>query len=157
MLTRAALILARRANTRFSSIDHVYNGNRKVKKQKYGLKPSFTEINLPGVMNLLLVSNYIDILRNGNGPSHTEIDRKSGNTEMDSIIDIVHKYDVKKGVYEGGLKVWECSLSLAIYLKDQGVSFSNKTVLELGCGHGVPGVLAINVLSFNCLTIEFGR
>ncbi|KAF8156919.1 hypothetical protein B0H34DRAFT_711194 [Crassisporium funariophilum] len=51
--------------------------------------------------------------------------------------------DLVPGVYEGGLKTWECSLDLVDYLdsskdtvNDEG--FRGKAMLELGCGTGVP-------------------
>ena len=50
--------------------------------------------------------------------------------------------DLVPGVYEGGLKVWECSLDLVRFLDEEKIDFSNKHVLELGCGVGLPGVLA---------------
>ncbi|KDR72512.1 hypothetical protein GALMADRAFT_73561 [Galerina marginata CBS 339.88] len=53
--------------------------------------------------------------------------------------------DLVPGVYEGGLKTWECSLDLVDYLdslKDASVpspkTFVGKKVLEVGCGTGVP-------------------
>lgn len=73
--------------------------------------------------------------------------------------------DIIEGVYEGGLKVWECSIDLCKYLAEQisqfrnrgcvsdepnselawndcqGALSSNGSVLELGCGHGLPGCL----------------
>ncbi|KAK3020644.1 hypothetical protein RJ639_046428 [Escallonia herrerae] len=45
----------------------------------------------------------------------------------------------------GGLKLWEGSLDLVKYLRtevEEGLSFAGKSVLELGCGHGLPGVFA---------------
>ena len=55
----------------------------------------------------------------------------------------------------GGFKLWECAVDLSIYLctlwsvtKDTGLSSSfgssagTKKVLDLGCGHGLPGILA---------------
>ena len=56
----------------------------------------------------------------------------------------------------GGFKLWECAVDLANYLCQQyqinsspvGASFcsscpplSGSSVLELGCGHGLPGIL----------------
>uniref|UniRef100_A0A7S2L9K5 protein-histidine N-methyltransferase n=1 Tax=Leptocylindrus danicus TaxID=163516 RepID=A0A7S2L9K5_9STRA len=64
-------------------------------------------------------------------------------------------HDVITGVYEGGLKVWECCVDLCRYLlnnqrdllfQDNTVKRSNKdriSVLELGCGHGLPGCLLL--------------
>ena len=42
----------------------------------------------------------------------------------------------------GGLKVWECSVDLCDYLSDCGWTMVGSRVLELGCGGGLPGMLA---------------
>jgi hypothetical protein len=44
--------------------------------------------------------------------------------------------DLVSGVYEGGLKVWECSIDICNYLcKPEHREFlKGKRVLELGCG-----------------------
>mmetsp|Transcript_6546 Transcript_6546/g.11529 ORF Transcript_6546/g.11529 Transcript_6546/m.11529 type:complete len:275 (-) Transcript_6546:5825-6649(-) len=62
--------------------------------------------------------------------------------EDEGMQDVVEKTDVQKGVYEGGFKLWECSIDVARYLESEGSSFmhSSKLVLDLGCGHGLPGV-----------------
>ncbi|GAA5947317.1 hypothetical protein JCM3765_001623 [Sporobolomyces pararoseus] len=55
--------------------------------------------------------------------------------------------DLVKGVYEGGLKTWECSLDLVECLDQRGFSpvrdldierVRGKSVLEVGCGTAVP-------------------
>ncbi|KAJ4470593.1 hypothetical protein C8J55DRAFT_563921 [Lentinula edodes] len=50
--------------------------------------------------------------------------------------------DLVPGVYEGGMKTWECSLDLVDYLhaslKDGDLE--GKRVLELGCGTGIPSL-----------------
>ncbi|GMY32102.1 histidine protein methyltransferase 1 homolog isoform X1 [Fagus crenata] len=77
--------------------------------------------------------------------------------------------DLVPGKYEGGLKLWEGSLDLvkALYteFKNGNLSFRGKRVLELGCGHGLPGIFAclegaaaVHFQDFNaevlrCLTI----
>ncbi|CAH1785991.1 unnamed protein product [Owenia fusiformis] len=51
--------------------------------------------------------------------------------------------DLIPNVYEGGFKVWECSLDLAEYLSELGNNaVSNKRILELGCGAGLSGLYA---------------
>ena len=50
------------------------------------------------------------------------------------------KSDLISGVYEGGLKVWECTFDMVDYL--QQIDMSGKSVIELGCGQGLPGILA---------------
>jgi predicted nicotinamide N-methyase len=48
--------------------------------------------------------------------------------------------EVIPGVYEGGFQLWECTLDLLAFL--ESVPFENRTVCELGCGRGLPGICA---------------
>ncbi|RZC48866.1 hypothetical protein C5167_017292 [Papaver somniferum] len=52
--------------------------------------------------------------------------------------------DLVPGKYEGGLKLWEGSLDLVRSLHSEihggKLSLNGKRVLELGCGHGLPGI-----------------
>lgn len=52
--------------------------------------------------------------------------------------------DLVAGQYEGGLKVWECSVDLCQYLSegDASLTIAGSRVLELGCGVALPGLLA---------------
>ncbi|KAM0932653.1 putative protein-histidine N-methyltransferase [Dioscorea sansibarensis] len=77
--------------------------------------------------------------------------------------------DLVPGKYEGGLKLWEGSLdlvrSLWTEIQQGRLSIIGKRVLELGCGHGLPGIFTciegasvIHFQDFNsevlkCLTI----
>lgn len=51
--------------------------------------------------------------------------------------------DLISGVYEGGLKVWECTYDLLEVIEKEGQTFSGKAVLDLGCGAGLLGILAL--------------
>ncbi|XP_041867154.1 histidine protein methyltransferase 1 homolog isoform X2 [Melanotaenia boesemani] len=51
--------------------------------------------------------------------------------------------DLISGVYEGGLKVWECTYDLLELIEKNGETFSEKAVLDLGCGAGLLGILAL--------------
>ncbi|XP_014665437.1 PREDICTED: histidine protein methyltransferase 1 homolog [Priapulus caudatus] len=51
--------------------------------------------------------------------------------------------DIIPLVYEGGLKIWECSLDLVEYLASSDVDFAGANVLELGCGAALPGIHAL--------------
>lgn len=51
--------------------------------------------------------------------------------------------DLITGVYEGGLKVWECTYDLLELIEKEGETFTGKVVLDLGCGAGLLGILAL--------------
>lgn len=60
--------------------------------------------------------------------------------------------DVVPGVYEGGAKVWECTQDLGDYLTILNADgcavideFVDKSVLDLGCGAGLLGILALKI------------
>ncbi|KAG0256844.1 hypothetical protein BG011_004297 [Mortierella polycephala] len=63
-----------------------------------------------------------------------------GGVEM---LALAGKSDLVKGVYEGGLKTWECALDLVAYLAEQKGSYDDKKVLELGCGSALPGIYVL--------------
>ena len=49
--------------------------------------------------------------------------------------------DLISGKYEGGIKIWECDYDLLEFLPSiYDDSWKNKNVLDLGCGHGLPGI-----------------
>ncbi|KAL1745342.1 hypothetical protein HDZ31DRAFT_36643 [Schizophyllum fasciatum] len=65
--------------------------------------------------------------------------------------------DLVPGLYEGGLKTWECSLDLVDYLdglkqagegtssgEDQGSGWVGKRVLEIGCGTAIPSLYLLH-------------
>ncbi|XP_026798426.3 histidine protein methyltransferase 1 homolog [Pangasianodon hypophthalmus] len=56
---------------------------------------------------------------------------------------ITQNSDLITGVYEGGLKIWEGTHDLLEYVDDEGETFSGKRVLDLGCGAGLLGILAL--------------
>ena len=61
----------------------------------------------------------------------------------DELKNAIGSSDLVPGVYEGGFKVWECSIDLVELLVRDKVEFSGKKVIELGCGHGLPGIHAL--------------
>ena len=46
-------------------------------------------------------------------------------------------------IYEGGFKIWECSLDLVRYLSGMNNKESYNSVLELGCGHALPSIFCL--------------
>jgi predicted nicotinamide N-methyase len=43
----------------------------------------------------------------------------------------------------GGLKIWECTRDLAEFLICEHINLTGKLVLDLGCGTGLLGILAM--------------
>jgi len=69
-----------------------------------------------------------------------------------SFYSSIEHHDIVSGVYEGGFKLWECAIDLVKYLNNikankqstgDCVNFQDAKVLELGCGHGLPGIYAL--------------
>ena len=49
--------------------------------------------------------------------------------------------DLISGIYEGGLKVWECSMDLFRYFCNHEEKIAVKGhILEIGCGHAIPSI-----------------
>ncbi|KAK9298128.1 hypothetical protein QLX08_008447 [Tetragonisca angustula] len=65
--------------------------------------------------------------------------------------------DLIPAKYEGGLKIWECSYDLSQYLFENNVEFQGKFVLDLGCGTGVIGLVALlknSIVHFQDYNVE---
>ncbi|KAI9148618.1 hypothetical protein H9P43_010099 [Blastocladiella emersonii ATCC 22665] len=63
--------------------------------------------------------------------------------------------DLIKGVYEGGLKTWECSVDLAAYVLNSGIVQPSTRILELGCGSALPSMaLLAHRVPFAHLTLS---
>ena len=70
--------------------------------------------------------------------------------------------DLVKNVYEGGLKIWECSQDLVSYLKSSNINLKNQRILELGCGAALPSLYCLkqrpevlDLQDFNPEVIEY--
>jgi len=73
-----------------------------------------------------------------------------------SSYSVPSNHDIVAGKYGGGYKIWECSLDLVQYLLDcadnihqhaQHRPLPEYKLLELGCGHGLPGAAALCLFS----------
>ncbi len=74
--------------------------------------------------------------------------RKAANPVVDAAAGAVSsESDLISGRYEGGYKVWECSIDLCRYIsKDPDMSAMCRPgtkVIELGCGQGLVGIVAL--------------
>jgi len=59
------------------------------------------------------------------------------------IPETLNNLDLVPGTYEGGFKLWECTLDLLEYLSKNVAIFEGKSVLDLGCGTGLLGIFAL--------------
>jgi hypothetical protein len=64
-----------------------------------------------------------------------------------AVAEAIDKSDLVPGVYEGGFKIWEGSLDLVRFLHNEAIPLRDRRVIELGCGHGFPGIYALNQAS----------
>ncbi|KAI0062656.1 hypothetical protein BV25DRAFT_1943026 [Artomyces pyxidatus] len=75
---------------------------------------------------------------------------QEGDANADTLEFLDAPSDLVPGVYEGGLKTWECSVDLADYLEgvvsEEGLWACGKFVLELGCGTAIPSVFLLHRL-----------
>ncbi|KAF5348731.1 hypothetical protein D9758_006815 [Tetrapyrgos nigripes] len=82
------------------------------------------------------------------GTGAPEGDEKQNSEPKSALAFLETPSDLVPGVYEGGLKTWECSLDLAEYLdglkQKHGFSVLGKRVLEIGCGTAVPSMYLLN-------------
>lgn len=62
----------------------------------------------------------------------------TGNVELEILIGETNE-DLRKNVYEGGLKSWECSIDLVdLFVEKPFKDFQCQCVIELGCGTALP-------------------
>lgn len=71
----------------------------------------------------------------------TTSEREDGEKIISRTVE--QRSDLISGVYEGGLKVWECTYDLLELIERDGETFGGKAVLDLGCGAGLLGILAM--------------
>ncbi|XP_065070102.1 histidine protein methyltransferase 1 homolog [Rhopilema esculentum] len=60
-----------------------------------------------------------------------------------NLCELMKHSDLRSGVYEGGFKIWECSIDLVKFLASDNANLQDKDVLELGCGAGLPALYCL--------------
>ena len=63
---------------------------------------------------------------------------EAGGERFDLAVEAESSQVVEAGVYEGGRELWECAIDLVEWLAAH--RRPSGTVLELGCGRGLPGL-----------------
>ena len=63
---------------------------------------------------------------------------EAGGERFDLTVEAESSQVVEAGVYEGGRELWECAIDLVEWLAAH--RRPSGTVLELGCGRGLPGL-----------------
>ncbi|XP_060943507.1 histidine protein methyltransferase 1 homolog [Limanda limanda] len=109
------------------------------------------EHHLPSDPQFLLVDAVPETVTIGSLPplhflNETVFEKTASEREDDENIlsrTLEQRSDLISGVYEGGLKVWECTYDLLELMERDGETFGKKAVLDLGCGAGLLGILAL--------------
>jgi len=86
-------------------------------------------------------SNKI-IFKNDENLNKIELDIINYSNKLIKSLNVPKNTDLISGKYEGGIKIWECALDLIQFLPKiySKSNLTNFNVLELGCGHGLPGI-----------------
>ena len=63
------------------------------------------------------------------------------NNSIIKTTNVPENTDLISGKYEGGIKIWECDEDLLQFLPSiYNDTWKNKNILDMGCGHGLPGI-----------------
>ncbi|KAL8177395.1 UNVERIFIED_CONTAM: hypothetical protein K2H54_002680 [Gekko kuhli] len=132
--------------------------------EKYSSPAAAKEHNVPEDISEVLENKVIETLT---GLCHVNISVVKAElpnySHGDNILtkSISFHSDLITGVYEGGLKIWECTFDLVDYFSEAEVQFAHKVVLDLGCGAGLLGITAlkgnaerVHFQDYNSMVIE---
>ncbi|KAL5476679.1 hypothetical protein ACEPAI_2865 [Sanghuangporus weigelae] len=129
-------------------------GSRKLESKK-----SRKELSVTLLRRDLFDARYQLISETATDANISTSESTSGPTRTDDTDDVLrlidNPSDLVPGVYEGGLKTWECSLDLVGYLSgldlEEKVEGSvgwlrGKRAIEIGCGTAIPSLYLLHVL-----------
>nr|XP_033791005.1 histidine protein methyltransferase 1 homolog isoform X2 [Geotrypetes seraphini] len=105
------------------------------------------EHSVPGDINRVLENKVVEVMPGLQyvNVSVVEMTLADNDTHAEDIVSktVSSQSDLIAGIYEGGLKIWECTFDLLNYLEDKDAQFTGKKVLDLGCGAGLLGITAL--------------
>ena len=79
--------------------------------------------------------------KHDNSLSNIKLNYMHYNNSIIKTIEVPENTDLISGKYEGGIKIWECDEDLLEFLPSvYNDEWKNKNVLDMGCGHGLPGI-----------------
>ncbi|KAM4053677.1 histidine protein methyltransferase 1 homolog isoform 1-T3 [Anomaloglossus baeobatrachus] len=121
-------------------------GNHSTSDKTVSCKPA-TEHHIPEDVSSMLENTVVESslgLQFVN-VSVVEMTLSSSDVNREDLVNksITSNSDLISGVYEGGMKIWECTFDLIRYFEDEDVSFEGKSVLDLGCGAGLLGIFSL--------------
>ncbi|CAI9550141.1 unnamed protein product, partial [Staurois parvus] len=135
----------------FSCNNDVLNGSSMSKDCKAGekkvcCKPAI-EHKIPQDVNKVLENKIVEQSSDLQFVNVSVVEMTLSNEDLhgENIVSktVTANSDLISGVYEGGMKIWECTFDLLRYFEDEDVSFNEKIVLDLGCGAGLLGIEAL--------------
>ena len=73
--------------------------------------------------------------------SNIKLNYMHSNNSIIKTTNVPENTDLISGKYEGGIKIWECDEDLLQFLPSiYEDNWKNKNILDMGCGHGIPGI-----------------
>ncbi|XP_015491862.1 histidine protein methyltransferase 1 homolog [Parus major] len=121
------------------------HGDEAASKKKLCVKAA-KEHSIPEDLNKVLENKVMETVLDFSYVKLSEVEMTcSGDADSEGIVSksVSSHSDLIPGVYEGGLKIWECTFDLVDYFSEAEIKFTNKTVLDLGCGAGLLGIAAL--------------
>ncbi|NWZ77853.1 MET18 methyltransferase, partial [Poecile atricapillus] len=121
------------------------HGDEAASKKKLCVKAA-KEHSIPEDLNKVLENKVMETVLDFSYVKLSEVEMTcSGDADREGIVSksVSSHSDLIPGVYEGGLKIWECTFDLVDYFSEAEIKFTNKTVLDLGCGAGLLGIVAL--------------
>ncbi|XP_072293276.1 histidine protein methyltransferase 1 homolog [Eucyclogobius newberryi] len=133
-------------NEKYKSAKHVEDDPKPAEPMK-----AAKEHPVPNDPHFLLVDAVPETVQIGTFPplhflNETVFEQTASERDDDEEIlsrTLKQKSDLISGVYEGGLKVWECTYDLLKLIEEDMETFRGKMVLDLGCGAGLLGIVAL--------------